>query len=76
MKKLLSVTVRGRDKEYCFTFYGDPRHLESWRADGLEVYEVCNVIPVWIKELGLAKPWCFLQDIWNFKWPFKRSYRG
>ena len=46
MKKLLSVTVRGRDNEYCFTFYGDPRHLESWRADGLEVYEVCNVIPV------------------------------
>lgn len=47
-------------------FEGDPAHLPDWRADGLEVYEVCNVVPVWVQRLGLTRPWCRVQDAWRW----------
>lgn len=72
-KKLLSLTVRGKEKRYGFEFYGDPKYLEEWRADGLDVDEVVNTIPTWVVRVGLAKPWCFLQDVFNFKNPFRKG---
>ena len=69
-KKLMSVTVRGYRKTWSFNFYGDPKHLNEWRTDGLEIGEIENVIPVWIVTLGLTRMWCFFQDVFNFKNPF------
>lgn len=66
--KLLSVTVRGNRKTWVFNFYGDPRYIEEWRADGLEIDVIENVIPEWVVHAGLTRPWCFLQDVFNFNW--------
>lgn len=66
MKRLMSIEVRGRDHSWGFLFEGDPAHLEDWRADGLEVYEVCNVIPEWVVSLGLTRPWCWAQNVWQW----------
>lgn len=71
--KLMIVCVRGREHEWVFEFYGDPQYLDEWREDGLEIEVIANVIPSWIAELGLSEPWCFLQDIFHFKNPFKRG---
>ena len=68
--KMLMIEVRGKDKRWSFAFYGDPRYLAEWRADGLEVNEVANVIPAWVAGLGLARPWCFVQDVINLRNPF------
>lgn len=68
-RKLMSVTVRGRGKTWAFTFYGDPDHLPDWRADGLGVYMVENVIPWWAARWPRA--WRFLQDVWHFKNPWR-----
>lgn len=62
-KKLFSIDVRGRHKEWSFLFWGDAKHLDEWRADGLRVNEVINVVPEVVVNLGLARLWCFLQDI-------------
>lgn len=67
MKKLLSLEVRGAEKDWSFEFYGDPKYLEDWREDGLEINEVMNTIPEWVADLGLTKIWCFFQDLFNFK---------
>ncbi len=64
VKKLMSIEVRGREKRWGFLFEGDPAHLAEWRADGLEVDEVCNVIPVWAQRMGLTRVWCRVQDAW------------
>jgi len=72
-KKLLSIEVRGRHKRWSFIFTGDPKHIPDWRADGLEVYEIENIIPEWVAALGLVRPWCALQDLINFKRPFRRE---
>lgn len=66
MKRLMSIEVRGREHSWGFLFEGDPAHLADWRADGLEVHEVCNVIPEWAVRLGLTRPWCWAQDAWQW----------
>lgn len=69
-KKLLELTVYGARKRWSFTFSGDPAFLDDWRADGLDVTEVENIIPAWIARAGLTRPWCFIQDLLNFKSPW------
>lgn len=66
MKRLMSIEVRGRERSWGFLFEGDPAHLPDWLADGLEVYEVCNVVPEWVQRLGLTRLWCRLQDSWSW----------
>lgn len=70
MKRLHSVMVRGKRHEWGLPVYTTRKTAAAWRADGLEVNEVVNVIPAWIVDLGLARPWCFLQNIFNFRSPF------
>lgn len=67
MNKLLSLEVRGIEKNWSFNFYGDPKHLDAWREDGLVVNEIVNTIPEWVVDAGLLKPWIFFQDLFNFK---------
>jgi len=68
-KKLMSVTVKGERSRWCFSIYADPQYLDEWRADGLEIYEVCNVIPMWVPGWAV-RPWCIAQDLFNFKNPW------
>jgi hypothetical protein len=66
MKKLLSIEVRGNTNEWSFNFYGDPKYLEEWREDGLEINEIVNTIPEWVVDMGLTRLWIFFQDLFNF----------
>lgn len=72
-KKLLSIHVRGKSKGWSFEFMGNPRYIEEWTADGLEVWEAVNTIPTWVVDLGLTRAWCFLQDVFNFKNPWSKE---
>jgi hypothetical protein len=72
MKKLLTVTVKGRSKTWSFTILEDIKYIQDWIDDGLEVYELCNIVPEVVQRYGLTKLWCFLQDIFNFKNPFRK----
>jgi hypothetical protein len=69
-KKLLSIQVKGNQSEWAFSFYGDPKYLPEWRADGLDIVELENVIPAWVVDIGLLRQWVFMQDLFNFKNPF------
>lgn len=71
--KMLSITVQGKRCKWTFEFMGDPKYLEEWRADELHIEEVCNIIPEWVASAGLVKPWCFLQDAFNFKNPWSKK---
>lgn len=71
MKKLYSLSVRGKRKEWSFEVLVDPKYISDWRADGLQIDEIVNVIPQWYVDAGLpVRLWCFVQDILNFKNPF------
>lgn len=73
MNTKLSITIQGKNKKWSFTFEGDPRHLDEWREDGLDVEEVLNTIPEWAVNWGLCRVWCFFQDIYYFRNPFANS---
>ena len=66
-KKLFSISVNGKSKKWTFLFHEDYKYLKEWREDGLEIDEIINVIPVWVVESGLTRPWIFFQDLFNFK---------
>ncbi len=60
--RLYQLEVRGQHKTWGWYRWGTPEHAADWRADGLEVNEVLNVIPVWVVRLGLARLWVRLED--------------
>ncbi len=67
MKRRLSINVRGKSGAmFGFQFYGDPKYLDEWRAEGFEIDEVLNTVPVWAARLGLARIWCRAQDAWQW----------
>jgi len=62
-KKTYCLNVRGRKKEWCFLVEIDPKYINEWREDGLQIDEVVNTIPQWYVDLGLpVKLWCAVQD--------------
>jgi hypothetical protein len=63
MKKLMSITVCGKTKTWSFNFYGDKKDIKEWREDGLEIDEICSIIPEWVVNFGLTKVWRWLQKI-------------
>lgn len=68
MKKLMNITVKGDRHDWGFSFYGDPKHIEDWLADGLDVTITENTCPEWAVRLGWHRAWFRAQDIFNFKW--------
>ena len=68
MNKLYSIEVKGKSGQtWSFNFYADSKYEKDWDEDGLIVYEIVNTIPEWAP----IKLWCFFQDLFNFKNPFK-----
>jgi hypothetical protein len=66
-QKLLSITVKGSHKTWSFNFYANPKYIEEWRNDGLEIDIIHNTVPMCIADAGLVSQWCWLQDLFNFK---------
>ena len=71
-RKLMFITARGKRSQWCFDVNADPKYLTEWQADGLEIYVVENSIPMWVAEAGMTRAWCFLQDVFNFRNPWRR----
>lgn len=65
---LCTIQIKGREKTWAFTTDVDTKYLAEWQADGVEIYELCNTIPLWAQQLGLTHVWCRVQDFLNFKW--------
>jgi len=39
--------------------------IEAMRRDGYVIDEICNTIPDWLPH-WLVRPWCRLQDAWQW----------
>lgn len=69
-KKLLMITVNGKQHRWSFLTYADPQYLQEWWDDELEIFQVSHVIPAWLPAWAF-RPWCIAQDIFNFKNPWR-----
>ena len=67
-KKILEVQVCGKNCKWGFQFTGDTKYLPEWRADGLEINEIVNIIPEWVVDVGLTRLWCLVQDVLYGSW--------
>jgi hypothetical protein len=68
MNKLCSIVVTGNDKTWSFNAYVDTKYIDEWRKDGIEIYELENIVPSFVVDIGLLRVWIFLQDLWNGKY--------
>jgi hypothetical protein len=66
------LSIRGKQSEWGITTPLPMSAIEAMREDGIEVGILENSVPFWMNEAGLTRPWCFFQDIWNFKNPFRK----
>lgn len=62
--------IRGKKNEWGVAADMNQSQIDAMREDGIEIGVLENSMPAWIADAGLARPWCFFQDIWNFKNPF------
>jgi hypothetical protein len=69
------VDVRGKRSEWGIPADLSREAIEAMREDGLNIIIPENIIPAWVVGAGLLRPWCFLQDLWNFKNPFRQFYK-
>lgn len=73
MKKRMNIDVRGKCHEWSVKCDMSQAQIDAMRDDGIELFEVVNSIPMWVVELGLVRPWCFFQDVFNFRNPFENG---
>jgi hypothetical protein len=66
MKRKYMITVHGNHKTWGFPIVAPPEHAEDWRADGLEVDEICNSIPLWAAREPMLTIWILAQDFWQW----------
>jgi len=72
MTKLVSVEIRGNRSTWGVNWHASQEQIDAMRQDGIEVYELENIVPAWVVDAGLMRPFVFLQDLWNLKNPFKQ----
>lgn len=72
MKKTYTIIIKGKNRTWAFDADIDPRHIPDLLEDGLRVEEIVYSGPNWVLDLGLIKVWCFFQDIYNFRNPFRK----
>lgn len=65
------VDVRGKRSEWGIPADLSRDAIEAMRSDGLNIIIPENTIPAWVVDLGLLRVWCFFQDLWNFKNPWR-----
>ncbi len=70
-KTLHAVEVRGKEHTWCVDTYITKEAAQAWREDGIEVNEISNRIPYWALYFVSARTWCFFQDLFNFRNPFR-----
>lgn len=66
-----TIHVNGKTSLWGVDWHASQEQIDAMRADGVEVFILENVIPSWVVDSGLTRTWCFFQDIWNFKNPWR-----
>lgn len=72
MKRRTMLTVRGKSHEWCVHSDMSQGQIDAMIEDGVDLGIVYNAIPAWVAECGLARPWCFFEDLFNFRNPFHK----
>jgi hypothetical protein len=71
MKKRYFLRVQGREHTWSFPVELEPHLINEPVADGVQIEgEIFNTVPGFMAGWRLARAWCFVQDVFNFRNPF------
>ena len=70
MKNRYLVTLHGKSTNWGIIHKMTAEDAVNLSNDGIDVALMIYDIPAWVEDWGLRKPWCFAQDIFNFRNPF------
>ncbi|AZQ10150.1 hypothetical protein [Shewanella khirikhana] len=65
-KVLCNITIKGHEKTWGFHTYVDPKYLDEWRADGIQIETIVCMVPVSVQRAGFTKLWCVGLDVVSF----------
>jgi hypothetical protein len=65
------VEVRGKERTWCINTDISAETAQAWRDDGLTVNKLENTIPAWLPAFVPVGLWCFVQDVFNFRNPWR-----
>ena len=71
MKQRVELVMRGKSSEWAVSCDMSRGQIDAMVADGIEIGIVHHSVPMWAVDVGLLRPWCFVQDVFNFRNPFK-----
>ena len=71
MKQRVELVMRGNSSEWAVSCDMSSAQIDAMVADGIEIGIVHHSVPMWAVDIGLLRPWCFVQDVFNFRNPFK-----
>jgi hypothetical protein len=66
------LSIRGKRSEWGITTPLPQATIDAMIEDGIEVGILENSVPEWAVNGGLLRLWCFFQDIWNLRNPFRQ----
>lgn len=66
-----TMHIRGQRFEWAVDSLMSEDQIKEMREDGLEVHILEYSMPVWVKENGLGSLWCFFEDIFRLRNPFR-----
>lgn len=67
-----SVDVQGKKRQWAIPANLSKSAIEDMRADGLNIIVPEYTFPALVADVGLIRPWCFFQDVLNFRNPFRK----
>jgi hypothetical protein len=69
--KRMRLLVRDKNGlHWSFAVHGTQESLDAWQEAGFDAALVVNTIPEAVVDLGLARAWCAMQDLWNLQNPW------
>lgn len=72
LKQRVELAVRGRTSEWAVHCDMSREQIDAMVADGIDVGILHHSVPMWAVDMGLLRPWCFVQDVWNFRNHFNK----
>ena len=72
MKQRVELAVRGKTSEWAVHCDMSRGQIDAMVADGVDIGILHKSVPMWAADLGLLRPWCFMQDCFNFRNPFAK----
>ncbi len=69
-----AIEIRGKSSRWEVVWDAPQSQIDAMTEDGIEISTIENAFPEWVANLGLGpmRIWCFFQDVFNFKNPFKQ----